>query len=252
MINENYQRITEITKEVCTPKRSELILEFLEMIKKSLLRAPASSSKTKHDAEEGGLMAHILQLHDHLVKLAKPYQEEFPTLLNPQNLWCVALLHDIRKACSAAGEDFYIDNVLKSTKISKDKPFKINDAYLKVEDSYIQDQNTPSLIRQIAALSKYVRQFPDGACSLSLIEVLEPELLSDISEPERNAILWHDGGYGDAKYMANGKEGILSILTHAADMLASRWNRITAEELNESSGSTNSEGAEPTDSEDQT
>lgn len=230
MSTPRYDEITKRTQDNCRPERAEKLLKLLEGIRPQFEKAPASSSKTRHNAEEGGLIDHILEVHNHLVKLAAPYEAAFPEALAKEKLWTVSLLHDIRKACDAAGTPYYVDNVLLSGKVSKDKPFKTNSGYLKEEGTDIYRGDIPAAMRQTFVLANYLRQLPDGACSLAFIQIKSPDLFTEIQEDERQAILWHDGGYGDAKYSANGKEGILSILTHAADMLASRWQRISAPE----------------------
>ena len=227
-IMQNTDKIQTVL-ETCTPERAALIRKFLEKIEPHYSEAPASSSKGFHDAIPGGLAKHSLKVLEHLEGLAAPYLEKFGGELQRKHLVTVALLHDCHKACDAAGTPYYIPNVLKSGKVSEDKPYKVNPEYLKgkEEETAALASLSPVMAQRLAIFGdeKYP---PGGTSSLELIRALEPELYKDLAACETDAIRWHDGGYGEARYHANGKEGILAILLHAADMVESRWDKLGA------------------------
>lgn len=73
---------------------------------------------------------------------------------------------------------------------SDSKPYKVNPELLSVDHE----------VRSLAIISKYI----------------------DLTEEEQQAILWHNGLYGPFKYEIQGKETLLYMILHFADMLASR------------------------------
>ena len=74
-------------------------------------------------------------------------------------------------------------------KQSDSKPYKVNPELLSVDHEV-----------RLAIISKYI----------------------DLTEEEQQAILWHNGLYGPFKYEIQGKETLLYMILHFADMLASR------------------------------
>jgi len=227
-MNKTYEDVLKMTKEVCSPMKAEIACKFLSEIKEVLEVAPASTSTSRHHAEKGGLITHIFQIFDLLTSLAEPIREKLPEgkkdILSPESLWLVSLLHDISKVCDASKAPFYVENILTSGKPSTAKPYKVNPDYLTSEEE--EEKGLPLQRRLIL---RDLGQIQDGILSLSLIESLSPELYVELKDYERQAIRFHAGGYGDAKYAANGKENPLTILLHCADMLSSRWRNVEEE-----------------------
>ena len=56
-----------------------------------------------------------------------------------------------------------------------------------------------------------------------IVSVIEITKFIDLTEEEQRAIAWHNGLYGAFKYDIQGKENILYMIIHFADMWASRY-----------------------------
>lgn len=158
--------------------------ELLEHLEEiGYFTAPASSQY--HLASDGGLLEHSLNVVKVMMKLA-------PTLKLDnleESIIIVGLFHDIGKA-SYYGKPNYVENILKSGKRSDSKPYENNKDLLGI----------PHEVSAIHILSKYI----------------------DLTEDEAFAILYHNGLYTSTGYGLKGKETPLYLLTHFADMWASR------------------------------
>jgi hypothetical protein len=229
MLEQNRQIIQDSINK-CSEPRKALLEEFLGKIETHYFEAPASSSKAYHDAIPGGLAKHSVKVLQHLEVISVAYRT--PTTpsaiggpLSMDSLVTVALLHDCHKACDASGTPYYVPNELKSGKISTDKPYKVNPDYLRVAPEALPADLPPALLQRLGVFA--AEKYPaGGTSSLELIKVLCPELYAHLTPAEVQAIRWHDGGYGEAKYVGNGQENLLTILLHAADMIDSRWEKF--------------------------
>ena len=102
----------------------------------------------------------------------------------------VALLHDLGKMGQFEKPN-YVDNILKSGKVSESKPYTTNPELLPVDHE----------IRSIVIASMFI----------------------DLTEEEQFAILYHNGLYGTVgRYTLQGKETPLYMILHWADMWAAR------------------------------
>lgn len=145
--------------------------------------APASSQY--HLAGPGGLVEHSLNVTDAMFAVTKAMDFE----VDVESLTIVGLFHDIGKA-GYYGKPNYVENILKSGKRSDAKPYEVNKEILAV----------PHEISAIHILSQFI----------------------NLTEDEVFAIIYHNGLYTNTGYTLKGKETALYLITHFADMWASR------------------------------
>jgi hypothetical protein len=216
LIQESHQNPT-------TPTRTLHLLALADALSSRLEKAPASTALRYHHATEGGLLEHIFEVYDFLKSLTNQLPE--PLRYPDQTLLTVSFLHDICKTGDAVGNPYYIENFGKTGR-SKAEPFKTNqEGYLRSPIEGVEDLQY--------LLSTFPPKWSHGEASLALTHALAPDLLQELTPEEIQAIRYHDGGYGDARYGTNiqGKETALTILLHCADMLSSRkrnWEKSEA------------------------
>jgi len=175
-------RFNELWSEVTREGSLELLGKMRTM---GYFDAPASSSN--HLAKRGGLLEHSINVTELMLKMATatdaPYERE--------TLIIVGLLHDIGKA-SYYGKPAYKPNILKSGKVSEAKPYEKN------------------------------KELPLVPHEVSAIHIISQHM--ELSEDEVFAILYHNGLYTSLGYEIknSGRETHLYLITHAADMIASR------------------------------
>ncbi len=162
--------------------------------------APASSSPTKHNCGREGLLEHSLNVCDLALAAGeakyRTMEKSVPGALKhweelKPSVIIAALLHDVGKM-GIDGQPFYTPNLLKTGKVSTSKPYEVNK---KIIESH---------------------EF------LSVINILESGF--NLTAQERRAILYHNGLYGEYKYVIPGKadNDELYLLITDADMTASR------------------------------
>ena len=211
-----HENLIEIITNNTTGNRQELLLDLVTKSKERFEAAPASGAVRRHHAYDGGLIDHICEIAEWTLAMAGATHATLgvagaPT---PQEIVTVAILHDLNKIGDGEGNPHYIPNVSEKTgKRSVAEPFSTN------KGAHKPASNVP----EISTIIKYA-ELSCGELSLTTLSALSGVLLSDLNESEINAIRFHDGGYGKAKYAAGyqGKEDRLVILIHAADMLSSR------------------------------
>ena len=184
----------------------EDLCDFLDEI--GFYTAPCSGGN--HLAKEGGLAEHSWNVYE----LMKAMYEEILSgdcEIPHYSIIICAILHDLGK-CGDFGKQNYVENWVKDGrptkaepeqkyKLSESKPYKTNKDLLYV----------PHEVRSVKLASKFIY----------------------LTENEEFAILYHNGLYGDFKYVINGKETPLYLLLHMCDMWASRVMEIE-EEMEES------------------
>lgn len=145
--------------------------------------APCSGSH--HLAREGGLLQHSLNVYHEMLQLDKALSANLPY----ESIIICGLLHDLGKM-GDYGKPNYVENILKSGKVSDSKPYVTNPDLLYV----------PHEIRSVAIAERHI----------------------ELTEQEEFAILYHNGMYSDLKYSYSGKETPLSMILHFSDMWCSR------------------------------
>ena len=194
----------------CDQPRTILLNNLIDKIEDRLSKAPASSAVRYHHAYEGGLVDHIYEVFNYIQHLVGG-TGGWPSL---QSFLTAAILHDLGKIGDSAGNPSYVPNILKSGKVSDAIPYEKDKEKCR---KFVTGNIEADSLLQFA-------DFSDGEASLALVAEIAPDLITDLTESEVNAIRYHDGGYGKAKYAGGyqGKEDQLAIILHAADMLSSR------------------------------
>lgn len=152
----------------------------------------APCSGKHHLAEPYGLLQHSLNVLDYARKL----NESWGRICGDDSIILVSLLHDLGKM-GDHGKPNYVENILKSGKVSAAEPFKTNK-----DLKYL-----PHEVRSAIIAERYIK----------------------LTEEEEQAIIWHNGLYGDFKYDIQGKETALYMILHFSDMWCSRVVEIEDE-----------------------
>lgn len=172
-----------LIKELTNTNRPD-IAELIEaMDDGGFFTAPCSGAH--HLAEPEGLLKHSLNVLDYARKL----NVALDTDISDESIIIVSLLHDLGKM-GDYGKSNYTENYLKGGELSKAKPYITNPNL-----SYI-----PHEVRSVAIAERYIK----------------------LTEAEEFAILYHNGLYGDFKYVISGRETPLYMILHFADMWCSR------------------------------
>lgn len=155
-----------------------------------------------HLSKEGGLAEHSLNVLEAMGNLyaalyagKTEYQQEF---MNSCTI--CALLHDLGKA-GDWGKPGYVPNMIKDGRPTKAEP----------EQKYKQSETKPfETNKELYPIDHEIRSVKIASKFIEL------------TEDEEMAILWHNGLYGNFRYLIQGKETPLYMLLHFADMWASR------------------------------
>lgn len=191
----------EIVKRLTATKREGIDKLIAWMDTYGFFKAPCSGGN--HLAKEGGLAEHSLNVYgimrnDYLTKYPSDNTEE---MLN--SIAICSILHDLGKT-GDFGKPNYVEKYLKKCDKegnpirSESNPYEINKDLLYV----------PHEVRSISIASQFIQ----------------------LTEDEYFAILYHNGLYGDFKYDIQGKETVLYMLLHFADLWASRVVEIKESE----------------------
>lgn len=181
-------KCVDIFRDALMDTKREGMSEFLDYVASlGFLDAPCSGGN--HLCKKGGLLEHSVNvfLNAERIGLALYGEEKYQEIKD--SIAIAALLHDLGK-CGDYGKKMYVENILKSGKVSDAKPFKRNPDLSAV----------PHAIRSVKLATLYL----------------------DLTEDEEWAILCHDGLYDFMKYDMQNKETPLSMIIHWADMWASR------------------------------
>lgn len=163
----------------------EELLEYMDEI--GFLTSPASTQF--HGAYEGALAEHSVNVLECAEKIGVALLGGAEYNKIQDSVIICAILHDLGK-CGQFGKPLYVPNVLASGKVSDAKPYATN---------------------------KDLMTLPH-----EVVSVIESTKFIDLTEEEQRAIAWHNGLYGCFKYDIQGKETILYMIIHWADMWASR------------------------------
>lgn len=177
----------DLMRDALMSTKREGIVDLLQYIQEiGFLTAACSGGN--HLCKRGGLLEHSCNvfLNAERIGLALLGDKEYEKYRD--SIAIAALLHDLGKV-GDYGKQMYVDNVLKSGKVSEAKPFKRNPELLGV----------PHAIRSVKLATLFI----------------------DLTEDEEWAILCHDGLYDYMKYDLKGHETPLQLIIHWADMWAS-------------------------------
>lgn len=177
------EEIEKLLRETNRPGMDDL-LEYMN--EAGFYEAPASTRH--HGAEAGALAVHSLNVCNCAIDLANAWCGEEWVKEHINSVIICALLHDLGKA-GQYWKPLYVENILKKGR-SEAQPFKHNDDLLTLDHEIVS----------VIEASRYIR----------------------LTEEEQRAIAWHNGLYSIFKYEIPGKETILYMLIHFADMWASR------------------------------
>lgn len=235
----------ELNELFLVQEEKEAMGRLLDLIYSS--EAPASSSSSKHGAFDGGLAVHV----SHVYRLAKGMitgtatersalitdiqsVDEDRCLLSTtqlsscslKSLFKVSVIHDLNKVRTIDGHPYYVPNMLKSGSRSAAKPWEISersDPFASIR-SYISSSSDE--VDQVAHFLEFLKpdfmEFREGLVSLAVAASVSPEIMLHLSQEEKNAVILHDGAYPSRSGLM-GKESILQIVLHSADMIASRF-----------------------------
>ena len=138
-----------------------------------------------HLTKEGGLAEHSLNVFEKMLMVRDSLGVNIPD----ESVIICGLLHDLGKM-GDHNKPNYVENILKSGKVSESKPYVTNP-----DLSYV-----PHEVRSIAIAQRYIK----------------------LTEDEEFAILYHNGLYTPLGNSYKGKETPMSLLLHFADMWCSR------------------------------
>jgi len=193
-------------------------------IKDKFETAPGSTTKQYHHAYRGGLIVHC----DQLFQIAKAFFGAIESVAdcNIGEILTVATLHDFNKVSDPSGRPKYTDNFLKSGSVSEAKPFKINSEYGVWNHTAVDPDNLADP-RALEYFLHHAELKPTGRESLMTIQAFAPDLFAKLNDSEKFAIIYHGGAYETSRFELAGKEDMLQIIVHAADMLSSRYDQTS-------------------------
>lgn len=171
----------------------EELLDYMDEI--GFLTSPASTQF--HGAYEGALAEHSVNVLECAEKIGVALLGGAEYNKIQDSVIICAILHDLGK-CGQFGKPLYVPNVLASGKVSDAKPYATN---------------------------KDLMTLPH-----EIVSCIEATKFIDLTEEEQRAIAWHNGLYGCFKFDIQGKETILYMILHWADMWASRIVETKKEE----------------------
>lgn len=163
----------------------EELLEYMDEI--GFSTSPASTQF--HGAYDGALAEHSVNVLECAEKIGVALLGGAEYNKIQDSVIICSILHDLGK-CGQFGKPLYVPNILKSGKLSETKPYEMN---------------------------KDLMTLPH-----EVVSCIEATKFIDLTEEEQRAIAWHNGLYGCFKYDIQGKETILYMIIHWADMWASR------------------------------
>lgn len=212
-----------VRRHVADSSRVTRLFEFLSRpgVEDRYCTAPASSAVRFHHACNGGLLCHSVDVF--LIGLGLWKKQAVPGVtchMSVEDLLLASLLHDFNKIGDSSGVSLYVPNFLKNGKRSDALPYETNDGLRKWSSGRAHD----TLIHSEAAyLVEHGWDFlPDGLCGLAVIAAIDCTFLDSIPQVVRDAILYHDGAYGQSRGRLAGKETPLQQVLHFSDMWSSR------------------------------
>lgn len=183
----NIQELIEDALEATNREGMNFLLCALEEM--GFYDAPASTKY--HGNYTGGLAMHSYEVYQiaHSIGMALLDAVEYDELKD--SITIASLLHDVGKA-GQFGKPLYIDNYLKSGKVSESAPYVKNNDLLTLDHEIIS----------VVEVTKYI----------------------NLTEEEQYAIAYHNGLYTPIGRSLQGKERPLQMIIHFADLWESRAN----------------------------
>jgi len=217
-------------------------------LKPLICSAPGSVRVAYHHAYVGGWLDHVEDVLQNGLRVAGGYAQGVTNPGGGADTWtlknghqvtalevcAVAILHDFYKVCDPWRQPNYVPNFVQGKKKTDPPlvqstaiPFKRNpDAFAPILADDVRDPNRPQLnASRRALLAHTLPRAAGGEKSLAVIAALAPELHAALPPQVVNAILYHDGLYGENADQVYGNETPLQIIMHFADMMSSRLAR---------------------------
>ena len=195
------QRFIELLKDTGRKGIDSLIEE---MEQGGFFDAPCSGQH--HLAKEGGLLEHSLNVFECMDNLACAVESDSFAGVPSNSIIICSLLHDLGKM-GDYGKPNYVPNMIRSKKKNEHGEYDIVQSEAKPFETNSELLYVPHEVRSVSIASKHIQ----------------------LTEDEYFAILYHNGLYGDFRYVISGKETPLYLLLHFADMWCSRVVEIEKE-----------------------
>jgi len=177
--------INSITNENVKKKKKKMMDEMGDRY----FEAPASNKLEYHSCFVGGLAEHSLRVFGNLSKLCHLFAKD----ISKDTIILVSLMHDLGKL-GTREEPYYIDQDSDWHKVNRGEMWKHN---LELEFLGVAQR------------------------SLRLLEQFDVPM----TESEYKSILIHDGQYVEANRQYAHKEGMLGLLLHQADIIATKQEK---------------------------
>ena len=203
-IKENWDKLIQVIKDTFEEgsERRENLLRMYHHFEERAMFAPASGVVYYHNAFPGGYVLHVLNVTKFALKLYEVYKELglHTTEYNKENITFCALHHDLGKLGNL-DYDYYIPNESEWHRINQGKMYDFDKRlhYMTVTD------------RAIWLLSQF-------DVKMTEVEYLALRLTDGMYEKANKDYYM---GYGESKNLKTN----LPYLLHAADMLATRWEK---------------------------
>jgi len=210
------------------------MLAFIEVNKSRLVLAPASGAVSKHHAEPGGLLQHIVEVATLGVTYLQDMISFEPQINNKQlfeDLAVSSALHDIHKIGDPFGRTYYEPNMIKASRKKDETMLKQSEAkpYVHTDTTYHCGPYLRGYDLTVFAvaelLDRNLKRIPEGELSLFFVQATTPGLFTLLNDSVRFSIRYHDGAYGTSMYELAGKETPVMLALHFADMVSSRRSR---------------------------
>jgi hypothetical protein len=143
----------------------------------------------------------------------------------------VCVIHDLNKISTLENTPFYVPNILAKGGRSAAKPYEVSDDSnaIKTVQRFVQtlslnsgDPDTAKASPFVALLDPEFVTYRDGLVSIAVALRLSPDIAGFLSDVEKRAVIFHDGAYAGRTGLT-GKESMLQIIIHAADLLSARF-----------------------------
>lgn len=203
-LQENWNNLIQIIDDTFadTDERHAKLREMYNYFEDRMMFTPASGIVYYHNAFPGGYVLHVLNIIKFALKLYDMYKDIGMHTLeyNKENVIFCAMHHDLGKV-GDLHNDYYVPNNSEWHRINQGKMYTYND---KIHHMTVTD-------RSIWLLNYF-------NVHMSEVEYLALRLTDGMYEEANKGYLM---GFGEAKNLKTN----LPYLLHAADMMATRWEK---------------------------